>query len=522
MIRPIRPNRSLLAAALLLVTASLGRAEIKLASTYSDDMVLQRRAAITITGQVTKGGETVTVTIGDQKATATAKADGEFGVTLKPLEAGGPFTLTFTTPTEKRELKNVLVGDVWVCSGQSNMEFGLNRAEGSAEAIAAAGNPQLRLYTVPKTIAQSPQSTTKGSWSVCSPANVGGFTAVGYFFGAKLQKDLGVPIGLIHTSWGGTPAEAWTPREKLLAEPATKSMVENSDKMLAAYDPAKAKADHEKALEAWKDAAAKAKAAGKPEPRKPSLAEPKANPHQPSVLYNGMIHPLIGFPVTGAIWYQGESNVGRAAQYHVLFPTMIKSWRDAWGQPDMPFYFVQIAPYNYKGERSGEACAELWDAQLFTMKTVPHTGMAVITDVANLTNIHPTNKKPVGERLALWALAKDYGKADLVFSGPVYKDAKIDGDKIRLSFDHIGGGLVARDGKPLNEFTIAGADEKFVPATAAVDGETIVVHADSVTKPVAVRFGYREMAQPNLINKEGLPASPFRTDAFKMVTEGKN
>ena len=285
-----------------------------------------------------------------------------------------------------------------------------------------------------------------------------GFSAAGYYFGRDLHKELKVPVGLVFTSWGGTPAEHWTSKPALEAEPSLKGM------------------------------------AGKGEN---------------STLYNAMIAPLVPFAVRGAIWYQGEANVGRGKQYEVLLPAMIRDWRTAWAEGDFPFGVVQIAPYTYGGD--GVAEAELWEAQLKTAQNVPNTGIALTMDIGELKDIHPKNKQDVGHRLALWALAKVYDRP-VVYSGPIFKSMTVEGDRIRIAFDHAGGGLVSSDGKPLSEFTIAGADKKFQPAAAEIDGATVVVHSDTVPNPVAVRFAFHGTAQPNLANKEGLPAAPFRTD----------
>jgi sialate O-acetylesterase len=298
---------------------------------------------------------------------------------------------------------------------------------------------------------------------------------VGYYFGRTLHQELDVPVGLINSSWGGTMAEAWTSREGLTGEPDFEPILQRS---------AQFKPNH---------------------------------PHQASVLYNGMIQPLIPLGIRGAIWYQGESNVGRAEQYQKLFPAMIANWRSQWGQGDFPFLFVQLAPYHY-GDPAGPNCAELREAQRLTLDNAPNTGMAVTTDIGNVQDIHPKNKQDVGRRLALWALAKTYGE-DVVHSGPLYKSMKLEDGKIRISFEHTGGGLVAKGGD-LTHFTIAGEDGNFVPAKAVIDGRTVVVQSDQVAAPVAVRFGWQNGAEPNLFNAEGLPASPFRTDDFKLATAG--
>jgi len=436
-------------------------------------MVLQQKMPVPIWGWADPG-EKVTVTLGDAKATATAGQDGKWMVKLEPMAAGGPHAMT-VAGANTIALKDVLVGEVWVCSGQSNMQMSVRASNDAEKEIAAADYPNIRLFTVARKIAEQPVDDCQGSWVACSPETVPNFSAVGYFFGRKLHKDLDVPVGLINSSWGGTLAEAWTSHEGLLVDDDFKPILQRAEKF-----------------------------------------EPK-NPNQASNLYDGMLHPLIPFAIRGAIWYQGESNVSRAAQYAKLFPAMIADWRKHWGEGDFPFLYVQLAPYRY-GNQDPRNCAELWEAQLKTL-SVPNTGMAVITDIGNVKNIHPRNKQDVGKRLALWALANTYGK-DVVYSGPLYESMKVEGNKIRLQFKHVDGGLVARGGK-LTNFTIAGKDGEFVPAEAEIDGESIVVHSSAVDRPVAVRFGWRDDAEPNLFNKAGLPASPFRADNFPMATAGR-
>ena len=386
---------------------------------------------------------------------------------LDKLDVGEPLEMTVKGSSgTAMVLKNILVGEVWVCSGQSNMELPLSPCKNAQEEIAAAQYPQDPLVHGPeKQCRRSRKSMCKGNWAECSPATVPGFSAVAYFFGRDYFQKLGVPVGLIHTSWGGTAAQLWTSRKVLESDPVLK------------VD--------------WSPAG--------------------------SGLYNGMIAPLIPYAIRGAIWYQGESNIGGRYQYRTLFPSMIANWRADWGQGEFPFGFVQIAPFFYGGQDPA-LCAELREAQLLTLKASPNTGMAVTMDIGELKDIHPKNKQDVGKRLAIWALAKVYGQR-LVYSGPIYKSMTIEGRKIRLQFRHVVGGLVSADGKPLTQFTIAGADQKFVPAVAEIDGKTILVHSDQVAEPVAVRYAWRHDAQPNLANKAGLPASPFRTDAWKGLTE---
>lgn len=470
MMRNVRWQRGLAAVVLICCVGTAAAAAVKPAAVFCDNMVLQRDAKVPVWGTA-DSGEQVTVAFQGQEVSTVAKG-GKWIVWLKPLQTGEPAELTITAGYTIT-IQNVTVGEVWVCSGQSNMAWSVSRANNPQEEIAAANYPNIRLFTVARQVAPQPVDDCRGRWSVCSPETVGSFSAVGYFFGRHLHKELDVPVGLINTSWGGTIAEAWTSRPGLEGEEDFKPILERRDEQ---FRP--------------------------------------GNPNQASVLFNGMIHPLLPFSVRGAIWYQGESNVERARQYAKLFPAMITDWRKSWGQGDFPFLFVQLAPFRYGGKDPAEL-AELWEAQLRTL-SLPATGMAVITDVGNFRDIHPKNKQDVGQRLALWALAETYGQ-ELVCSGPLYESMSVEDGKIRLKLKHLGGGLVAKDG-PLTEFTIAGEDQKFVEATAAIDGDAVVVHSDQVAKPVAVRFAWKDTPSPNLFNKEGLPASPFRTDDFPTVT----
>jgi sialate O-acetylesterase len=421
---------------------------------------------------------------------------------------------------------------VFVCSGQSNMEWSVNASEDPARVKAEAKHPDVRLFTVQKRTAAAPIDDQGDlghftKWVECSPETVGGFSAVAYHFGVKLQKELGVPVGLIHTSWGGTPAQAWTSLKALEAVPelkyyaeAARTQIKQIEEAKKSFDPKKAQAEYEKALAKWKDDAAKAKADGKPEPKQPAKpSAPALGPGTPGVLYNAMIHPLLKFPIKGAIWYQGESNAGKAFEYRTLFTTMIQDWRKKWGQ-EFPFFAVQLAPF--KGGASGVDYAELRDAQLYATVKLPKVGIAVITDVGNENDIHPKPKQPVGERLAISALGIAYGKK-ITYSGPLYKSMKVDGNMVTLTFDHIGGGLVAKDGE-LTGFAVCGDDKVFHPAKAEIKGDTVVLSSEMVSKPVAVRYGWVNFAKPtlNFFNKEGLPATPFRTDDFPLTTDPKN
>jgi sialate O-acetylesterase len=324
-----------------------------------------------------------------------------------------------------------------------------------------------------------------------------------------------VPIGLIHTSWGGTPSEAWTRREILEKEPDAAPILERHDEAVAKYP--EAKKEYEQKVEEWKKTAEQAKSENKPAPQRPWPPLGPGHSHSPSGLYNAMLAPLIPYGIKGAIWYQGETNAGRAYQYRKLFPAMIKNWRNDWGQGDFPFLFVQLANYMaVKPEPVESYWAELREAQLMTLD-LPNTGMAVIIDIGEADDIHPRNKQDVGKRLALWSLAKSYGK-ELVYSGPIFKSMTIKNGKAILNFDHVGGGLIARPNEPLKGFAIAGADRKFVWADAKIEGNQIVVSSDKVINPVAVRYAWADNPVCNLYNKEGLPASPFRTDDWPGVT----
>ncbi len=447
-------------------------AAIKLPSIIGDSMVLQRDEPVAVWGWDDPGTD-VTVSIGENKATGEADDTGKWCVQLSAMEAGGPHTMT-VAGTDTVTIEDVLVGEVWLCSGQSNMEWTVSNSNNAEEEIAAANHPRIRHIKIPHVPMDSPQSDVPSSgWQVCSPQTVGSFTACGYFMGRYLQDELDVPIGLIGSNWGGTRIEPWTPPVGFQQVAALKDIADNLDNYPSKKDNG------------------------------------QINHQSPLALYNGMIAPLVPYTIRGAIWYQGESNNGEGMLYHEKMKALIAGWRAIWGKEDLPFYYVQLAPYRYGGDPT--RLPGIWEAQLATL-AVPHTGMAVTVDIGNTTNIHPRNKQDVGKRLALWALAKLYGEQDLVYSGPLYKSMTIDGDTIRIAFDHVGGGLVSRDGKPLSWFTIAGEDKNFVEAKAEIDGDEVVVSADGVAAPVAVRLGWHQEAEPNLSNKEGLPASPFRTD----------
>jgi len=516
-----RMRTAVLAIVLSMVLMSVGcakTAQVRLPNVFSDHMVVQRGMDVPVWGW-TEPGARVTVQMGSARAVTEATDDGTFLVHLPPQEAGGPHTLTVTSENTVW-VKDVLVGDVWICSGQSNMQMSVSRVRDAEKEIARATYPAIRLFTVKRTPAAEPEKDCEGSWVACSPETVGGFSAVGYFFGRALHEHLDVPVGLVNTSWGGTPSEAWTSPETVKKIGAFEPIVKRWDEQIATYAQRKAKweATKDDRLAAWKEAAAKAKAAGKRPPRRPrGPQDPTLDPHRPSVLFNGMIAPLLPMRIRGAIWYQGESNAGRAYQYRTIFPAMIRDWRTHWKQGDFPFLFVQLANFKKRQDEPGESdWAELREAQAMAL-SLPKTGQAVIIDIGEADDIHPKNKQDVGKRLALAARAVAYGE-DVTYSGPTYKSMKVEDGKVRLTFDHVGGGLVAKGGGPLKGFAVAGADKKWVWADARIDGNAVVVSSKDVAKPVAVRYAWADNPECNLANKEGLPASPFRTDDWPGVT----
>jgi sialate O-acetylesterase len=482
-------------------------------------MVLQRDVRVPIWGTAAPG-EQVTVTLADQQVTASADSQGRWKVEIGPLSAGGPYEMT-VVGENSLALHSVAVGEVWICSGQSNMEMALgnsSRAWGGVldaeQEIAAANYPMIRHFTVKKAVAGRPQQDTQGQWVAASPQTAGEFTAVGFFFARELYKSLGVPIGLIHTSWGGTPAEAWTSAAALTTEPELASIVKDWEQKLAEYPKTLDK--YRTQLDEWYQASLKAETEGQIAPPPPKFpSDPRSNPWRASGLFNGMLAPLVPYAIRGAIWYQGESNADRAYQYRKLFPVMIQDWRRAWDQGDFPFLFVQLAGF-IQDWAPKTSWAELREAQLMTL-SLPKTGMAVAADIGDPYDIHPKNKQEVGRRLALAAQAIAYGK-DVVYSGPILESHSIEGSKIRLRFRHVAGGLVGRGGTPLKGFEIAGEDRKFFPADAKIDGETVVVRSENVPRPVAVRYAWADYPECSLYNRAGLPASPFRTDDWPGVT----
>jgi sialate O-acetylesterase len=650
---------------LILVFACAVRAEVRLPAIIGDNMVLQQGTKVRIWGNA-KAGERVIVTFQNKSTETVADAQGYWQVFIGPLKSGGPAELTVKGDNTVT-IKNVLVGEVWLCSGQSNMEWPLANTIGATETLAQANYPEIRMFRVEHNTSAEPLKDLEGHWIVTTPDEAAHFTAVGYFFGRELYQRLKVPIGLINSSWGGTPAEAWTSHDALVSSPELKPILDRYESSLNMLPQAKEAYAH--ALAQWEeknlyiDAGNKGEALGYADPStstadwskmdlpqqfetagllidgavwfrrvlelpeswagkdlvlnltpiddqdvtyfngkkvgsigretpnsymvprkyvvpgsvvhggrnviavrvfdsageggfsrggamsigpnegdvislrgaweyKVELAlEPKhpdwgsrpeavgvSNQNNPSVLYNAMIAPIVPFAIRGAIWYQGESNAGRAYQYRTLFPIMIRDWRSAWGH-EFPFYFVQLANWHAnKAEPDESDWAELREAQTMTLRE-PQTGMAVTIDIGDENDIHPRNKLDVGRRLAAWALADTYGQK-VVPSGPLFDRFTIEGDKVRIRFKH-GGGLKTSDGGAVKGFAIADEDRRFVWADARIDGDSVIVSSPKVLKPVAVRYAWADNPIANLYNAAALPASPFRTDAWPGVTAAR-
>ena len=486
-------------------------AEVKPNTLFTDNAVLQQGMAVPVWGTAADG-EKVTVEFAGQKVSTTA-TNGSWSLQLEPMQASSqPQTMTLSGPANTVTLTNILVGEVWICSGQSNMErqlglrSGQKPIEGYEAAAAAANFPAIRHFLVKQTVSTNPLSEVSGSWQVCSPATVTNFTAVGYFFGRDLHKALGVPVGLLHTSWGGTPAETWTRKEAFETNPLLAPILARYTNDIATYTArlAKYQSDEPRLKEEYTNAVAKALAEAKPTPRPPAPPkDPLKWQNSPSMLFNGMLHPVIPYAMRGVIWYQGESNSGRAKEYRDLFPAMIADWRSLWGEGNFPFLFVQLAPYRGTGP-------EIRESQLLTLSKSTNTAMVVTTDHGAANDIHPTEKEPVGQRLALAARALAYGER-IEYSGPLFREVRFRGSNAVVSFTHVGVGLVARGGD-LKGFEIAGTDGTFVPASAAIEGMNVVVSSPGVQVPSAVRYGWTNVPGVNLFNAAGLPASPFRSN----------
>ena len=460
---------------LLLLVCSLSFfAQTKLPSFFSNNMVLQQNKNVAIWG-MDKPETFITVSGSWGKdANVQVGEDGNWKLKLQTPLAGGPYTVV-VNGSQKITLANVMIGEVWLCSGQSNMQMTLNGYGnqpiiGSNEAILNSKNEQIRLFNTKRIPSLEPLDDVVGEWFNSDPSTVGEFSAVAYFFAKKMNSILNVPIGLIHTSWGGSKVEAWMDEEVITSEFEYLEI--------------------------------------------PTEIPEKGQNHKPTLLYNGMIHPFVGYNIAGTIWYQGESNHRNAEEYKKLFPSMIELWREKWEQQDLPFYFVQISPFNY----NDSLAAFLREAQLYSMQTVENTGMVVTMDIGNCTNIHPAEKRLVGYRLAYWALSKTYNIPGIAFSGPVYKAMKkIEDGKIQLTFDYAKHGLNSF-GKELSGFTISSEDKVFYPAQVKINRDkTLNVWSEKVKNPVAVRYGFEDCPDGTLFNSEGLPAPSFRTDSWNEI-----
>jgi sialate O-acetylesterase len=493
----------LIIAAIFLASVS-AHAAVTLPKIIGDHMVIQADQKAPIWGKAAPG-ECVTVKCCCDERKAVADADGKWMVRL-PI-SGKDSTIT---------IKDVLVGEVWVGSGQSNMQWTVKDSANAEKEIAEADYPKMRLFYVERKSSQNPQWDCNGEWQVCTPETVPMFSAVLYFFGRDLHKALNRPVGLIHTSWGGTPAESWTSRGALEANPALAHIVKRTEELLQKYP--EAKKDFDVKLADWQKQADQAKADGKEAPKRPNEPWGPDHPWCASGLYNAMINPLLPYGIKGAIWYQGESNADRAYQYRTLFPAMIKDWRKAWGQGNFPFYWVQLANFMEPVAEPEEcAWAELREAQNMTL-SLPNTGTAVIIDIGEAKNIHPKNKQDVGKRLALNAMAQTYDMP-VIFSGPMYKSVKFKDGKAVVKFKN-GLGLNAKGGEPRG-FAIAGPDRKFYWAKAEIKNDKVIVWSEKVPNPVAVRYGWANNPPCNVYNGAGLPASPFRTDDWPGITANK-
>jgi sialate O-acetylesterase len=459
--------------ALAALLTSIASADVKLPAMFADHMVLQRDAEIRVWGTASPRDQ-IAIEVAGKSSSAVADENGNWSLKLPAMKSGDATSMIVEAAGKRTVFNDVLIGDVWVCSGQSNMGFRLETSDNGKEEVAKAEHPNIRLFQVPQATALEPTKELKAEWKVCTPDSAAHFSAVGYFFGREIHEREHVPVGLIANAWGGMPAESFTSKETLESDPDLAMLLHKTVKSATA-------------------------------------------PAQGSNIYNAMVYPVIPYTIKGAIWYQGESNAPRAAQYRKLFPAMIADWRKQWGQGDFPFLFVQLANWTIPDKRNqkAETWAELREAQTMTLKKSPNTGMAVTIDIGDEKNIHPTNKQDVGKRLALAAEKIAYGK-DIEYSGPMYDSMKVEGNDVRLKFRHADG--LKFKGEKLRGFEVAGEDQKFSPATARIDKGEVVVSSEQVSKPAAVRYGWTDNPTCNLYNSADLPASPFRTDDWPMVT----
>lgn len=496
---------------LTLVAATGALADITFAPLFRDGAVLQRDQPIVVWGQAAPA-EKVDITFRRQTVTVITRADGHWKVTLK-AEPASPVPSELTASGANTvTVRDVLVGDVWLCSGQSNMAMLVRNSADAERETAAAKFPLIRQFKVPTVVADTPADEVGGSWTVCSPETVGMFSAVAYFFARDLHQKLNVPIGLVNSAWGGTQIEGWMSAATLRADPSWREIQARWEKTLA--DHPAAVAAYEPALAKWTADEAAAKAAGKAFARaKPRLPEGPGSRWLPAGIYNGMIAPLVPYTLRGVLWYQGETNAARHTEYASLFTAMIKQWRADFAR-ELPFYFVQLANFESGAGNRGDSWAYLREAQARALK-LPATGMAVTIDIGDPKDVHPKNKQEVGRRLALHARKQVYGEK-IETDGPIFSSAKRDGAAMRVTFTHATGlRLEPAKGDGRVSFEVAGADQVFVPAEARLDGQTLLVSAPSVSAPVAVRYAWRNSPDARLFNRASLPAAPFRSDKWK-------
>ena len=483
------------------LSAGLG-ADVRVPALFGDQMVVQRDRPIHVWGWAAPG-ETVRAAFRGEAAVATAAPDGRWSIYFEPAAAGGPYDLAIHGENSIR-LIDILVGDVWVASGQSNMEWPLKKSNDAAREIAAAQHPGIRYFKVAQSAADARRDDLEGEWRIATPETAGELSGIAYFFARHLHSELGVPFGIIQSTWGGTPAQAWTSARALSGEPALAEYVAQFEAEREAVQP-----DYDAAFADWERRAAAAEAAGEDAPQRPARPRTLHPSQTPSWLFNAMIAPLTPYPMRGVIWYQGENNAnrGEALLYRRLFRSLIEDWRREWGQGAFPFLFVQLA--SFSGGTEGSMWPELREAQSMALG-LAGTGMAVTIDIGDSTDIHPRNKQDAGLRLALAARTIAYGEQGLEFSGPTYRQATRQGAALRLWFDHANSGLQSR-GAALAGFELAGADGKFVEAEASIIGRSVVLTSPAVPAPVQARYAWGADPEGNLINGAGLPASPFRT-----------
>lgn len=490
-------------------------ADLVLAPLFQDGAVLQRDKEVPVWGMASPGAE-VSVSFADHQATATTDGDGRWQVTLPPTAtAADPQVMTVSSGGQKREIKDLLVGEVWLAGGQSNMGWRINQSRKEDQQLASQGAVKgMRVFQVPQVVHHERQFTVGGKWLHATPENAPPLTAVGYFFGRHLVEELGVPVGIINSSWGGSKIEPWWDDDDGLKgiDELAETRAHRRLRTPGFPEHREPIRDYAVALGKWSaQAVAAIDAGGDAPPMPPGPELLTLGSRAEAGTYQAMIHPLAPYAIRGFIWYQGESNRADGMLYTAKKRALIQGWRARFRAPDAPFLFVQLAPFQY-GQDRPEQLAEMWVAQQKTL-TIPSTGMAVTLDIGDVNDIHPGNKSEVGRRLALWALADTYGKEDVVKSGPLYREFRAVDGGINVSFDHTGGGLATRDGEPPSHFEVAGADGVFKPATAAIsaDGKTVILRSADIAAPQQARFAWHKTAEPNLMNREGLPAAAFHT-----------